>query len=194
MKNIPGYITNSELVALKEIFEKYNTKESVGIEIGSLHGKSSHQIATSVPDATLYCIDGWDGYDSSNKNVSNEVADSNGWPRRGTLCTIEFFKENVKECNNIIPIKGHSPQCVLHWTLPVDFVFLDALHLNPSDWDNISFWLPKIKKGGRFAGHDYYANRRQWPDVHDNVKALEQQLGQPVVNPPGTSIWYFDVL
>jgi hypothetical protein len=158
-----------------------------------LHGRSSYKIATVAPQSILYCIDGWEGYNSANHDHSEEWCIKNGWPLNGTLCTLEFFKQNVKDCANIRPIKGHSPQCVRYWTEPVDYVFLDALHKNPSDWDNIEFWLPKIKTGGIFVGHDFYADRSQWPDVHDNVRRLEAQLEQKVKNPSNTSIWYFNI-
>ena len=192
MNKIPGYITDAEERVLREIFLPYNTRGSIGVEIGSLHGRSSVEIASSVPNATLYCIDGWDGYDSSSDLFTVEEQERMSYPKKGTLCTLEFFRKNTQGCPNIVPIRGYSPQHIRNWNAAVSFVFLDALHANPSDWDNILFWMPRLKSGGRFAGHDYYPDRSQWPDVYDNVKSLEKQLQRSVINPRGTSIWYFD--
>jgi len=193
MNTIPGYLTAEECTALREIFEKYNYQGAVGVEIGSLHGRSSVEIAQAIPLGTLYCIDGWDGYDSSSDKFTPEQQRAHCYPTAGTMCTLEFFKQNVGNFKNILTIKGRSPSCVKNWKQPVDFVFLDALHENPSDWDNIEFWLPKIKSGGRFCGHDFYPERTQWPDVHDNVRRLEAQLGKQVTNPKNTSVWYFEL-
>ena len=190
---IPGYMTPHECAVLRQIAKNYNQPGAIGVEIGSLHGRSSYELATQLSMGRLFCIDGWDGYDSSNGAIKNKNAIENNWPTPGTLCTLEFFKENVKDCTNIIPIKGYSPRVVAKWSDTIDFVFIDALHANPSDWDNITFWLPKLKPGGTLAGHDFYPNRQQWPDVHDNVRKLEQQLGKAVTNPANTSIWYFTV-
>lgn len=187
MNNIPGYMSIRELEVLSQIFSKFNT----GVEIGSLHGRSSYAIAKAI-SGTLYCIDGWDGFDSSSDNFTLAEKIANDFPLPGIFCTLEFFKENTKECSNIIPIKGKSPEVIKNWDNVVDFIFLDALHTNPSDWDNIEFWLRRIRIGGILAGHDYYSDRSQWPDVYDNVKLLENTYGK-VNNPIGTSIWLFNV-
>jgi len=188
---IPGYMTKEECAVLRTLFAQYNSAESIGVEIGSLHGRSSYEISHAIPLGKLYCIDGWDGYDSSSGEYTEEFYNFTNFPKKGTMTTLEFFKENVKDCKNIIPVKGYSPRDIKNWQLKVDFIFLDALHSNPSDWDNIKFWMPKIKAGGCLAGHDFYSDRSQWPDVHDNVRQLETQLQKKVSNPIGTSIWYF---
>lgn len=186
-------MTAAECAVLRQLAQSYNQPNAIGVEIGSLHGRSSYELATQMPLGRLFCIDGWDGYNSGKHNRSDEWCIANQWPTNGTLCTMQFFKDNVKDCPNIIAIKGYSPRVVSNWTDQIDFVFIDALHANPSDWDNITFWLPKLKQAGTLAGHDFYPNRQQWPDVHDNVRRLEQQLGKEVTNPANTSIWYFTV-
>lgn len=191
---IPGYITEIECQQLRTIFAPYNKVGAIGVEIGSLHGRSSYEISKTIPLGKLYCIDGWDGYDSSSPDMTADDCARHNYPVVGTICTLAFFKENTKDCENITTYKTHSPRGVLNWQGTVDFVFLDALHANPSDWDNIEFWLPRLNRGGRFVGHDFYPNRNQWPDVYDNVRRLEQQLGKAVINPAGTSLWYFDIL
>jgi len=62
----------------------------------------------------------------------------------------ETFLKNTEDRKNIIAIQGSSPEVVQDWTKPIDFIFLDASHHNPSDRNNIDFWLPKIKPGGIF--------------------------------------------
>ena len=62
---IPGYMTKEECDVLGTLFSRYNFENSIGVEIGSLHGRSSYEISRAIPLGKLYCIDGWDGYDSS---------------------------------------------------------------------------------------------------------------------------------
>ena len=190
MNNIPGYMVDEECKILHDLAASVNRSKAVIVELGSLHGKSSSIIAKAAPLAKVYCIDPWWGNDSSAQGVPAELAESRGWPVPGTRNTIGFFLENTKDCPNIQPIRVNSPTGIENLFLDVDFLFLDAAHTNPSDRINIDFWLPQVKKGGIFAGHDYTG---QWPDVQANVKYLEEKLGKPVTNPPGTSIWYFYV-
>jgi hypothetical protein len=87
-------------------------------------------------------------------------------------------------------MKTASPKGLHELNLECDLVFLDAAHTNPSDRENIDFWLPKVKKGGVFAGHDYST---QWPDVMENVNYIKERLGVAEVLTVGSSIWYFYV-
>lgn len=193
--NIRGFMSELELSTLDNLFSKYNEKDgAIGIEIGSLHGRSSYQIAKTISRGTLYCIDNWGGW-KLNSKFTDEVNTKNYFPPDGSQCTLETFLKNTSDCKNIIPIKGNSPHIVQHWSKPVDFVFLDAIHTNPSDWNNIEFWLPKIyPNGGIISGHDYRPlSITAYPDINENVSRLERMLNQKVKNPTGTSIWYFDL-
>jgi hypothetical protein len=190
MNNIPGYITDEECRVLHELAASCNKVGSIIVELGSLHGKSSSIIAKAAPLAKVYCIDPWWGNDSSVPNINIEVAKKNGWPVPGTKNTIFTFLDNTQDCSNIVPVRANSPTGIEDLKLDVDMVFLDAAHTNPSDKVNIDFWLPQVKSGGIFAGHDY---TDQWPDVKRNVTYLQTKLGKDVTNPPHTSIWYFYV-
>ena len=189
MNNIPGYLTDIDCKVLHELASSVNRKDSVVVEIGSLHGKSSSIIAKACPLARVFCIDPWWGFDSSIKGITKEEAERHGWPVPGTRNTHEFFEANTKDCPNIIAMKTASPKGLHELNLDCDFIFLDAAHTNPSDRENIDFWLPKVKKGGIFAGHDY---GNDWPDVMENVKYLREKLGAEVLT-TGSSIWYFYV-
>ena len=47
----------------------------------------------------------------------------------------------------------------------LDFVFIDASHEYEDVKKDIQIWLPKIKKGGILAGHDYYIGYDYFPGV-----------------------------
>ncbi len=57
----------------------------------------------------------------------------------------------------------------------VGFVFIDADHRYESVSADIKAWMPKVKKGGILAGHDY--RTRSWPDV---TRAVDEEFGPTV--------------
>ena len=47
----------------------------------------------------------------------------------------------------------------------LDFVFIDAAHEKDAVLADIKAWLPKVKKGGVIAGHDYYPENPEYCGV-----------------------------
>lgn len=190
---IPGWMSPRECRLLNTLFAKYNYPGAIGIEVGSCFGRSSSEISKSIPQGQLFCIDKWNGM----------VIDMNRYkiirpwyPKHGDTIVLETFLNYTKDFKNIQHIVADSPESesLRNWSGLVDFVFLDAGHVNPSDREYIDFWLPKIKPGGIFAGHDYYPNSKysRHPDVTENVEYLEARLRQKVKSTVGT-IWHFDL-
>lgn len=190
-KNIPGYLSMSDIIVLNALLEPYANVGTIGIEVGSLHGKSSYTIAKTINPGILYCIDPWDNFESYD-TAHEKIIEFSSFPRKGTKNSLDFFLENVKECKNIYTIQGRSPQCVLQWTKPIDFIFLDGLHQNPNDRENIDFWITKIKKGGLLIGHDYYTNGL-YRDIKENVEYLEHRLKKKARTFIRSSIWCFQI-
>ena len=190
MNNILGWFSGLHQTETIKLLWKYNHPDCVGVEVGCLHGRSSYAISVAIHKGTLYCIDLWDGRDSYDPQFSDEVIAKNNLPTKGSYNIKETFLKNTEGRKNIVAIQGSSPEVVQDWTKPIDFIFLDASHYNPNDRNNIDFWLPKIKPGGIFLGHDWYEDRRI-PDVNTNVEYMEELLKQKVTIIPKTSIWYF---
>ena len=194
MKNIiPGYMPILDCEILVDLFSPYNNKITFGIDIGSFLGRSSYEIIRAIPLCKLYCIDPWSGWEvgpPGRFHISGQY-----FPLQGTKCSLSEFSSNINKCDNIIPIQGSCPECVSNWTESVTFVFLDAAHYNPSDRKSIDFWLPKINSGGLFVGHDYIpCMPDRYPDIHENIKYLEEKLEQKVSCPNmKSSIWYFRI-
>ena len=63
-----------------------------------------------------------------------------------------------------------------------DFVFIDADHGELAVSDDVTQWMPKVRKGGWLGGHDYNNN---FPGV---VQAVQKAFGRRVETWPG-SIW-----
>jgi predicted O-methyltransferase YrrM len=188
--NIPGWFSGTHQIETIRLLHIYNNPDCIGVEVGCLHGRSSYAISVAINKGKLYSIDLWDNRETYDSTYSDEDIVKYKLPHKGLRNSLEFFLENTKDRKNIIPIQGGSPEIVQDWTMPIDFIFLDASHKNPNDRDNIDFWLPKIKPGGMFLGHDWYEDRRL-PDVNLNVEYMEDLLKQKVTIIPKTSIWYF---
>jgi hypothetical protein len=68
----------------------------------------------------------------------------------------EFLK-NIEPVKDIInPVRKSSEDAVKDYKdESLDFVFIDAGHEYEDVIKDINYWLPKVKKGGILAGHDY---------------------------------------
>ena len=81
--------------------------------------------------------------------------------------------------------------CPLFPDLYFDFVFIDADHRYESVKADILGWMPKVRKGGVIAGHDY-----KWPGKrHPGVKrAVDEVFGDDVnVIPMPCTVWWKEV-
>ena len=169
---IDGYMNEIELQCI-ERWASEVPENGVIVEVGSLFGRSAVAWAKSCdPSVTVYCVDSF--YD----------------PRTDTDFSDKFY-ENTADIPNIRPVVQVCPYFKYSKYIgePADIFFLDALHINPNDWNNILFGLRNINSGGLLCGHDY--GDADWPDVTVNVKKLEEMLETPVTSYPGTSLWSF---
>jgi len=195
MNTIPGYMTEKECHILRELFTEYNSKTCIGVEIGSFLGRSSWEISHSIPLGKLYCVDKWNNWEVSEASYDNRYPNK---PINGTICSLDTFLQNTKDCINITTIQASDPTDMLNWNQQIDFLFLDAAHTNPSDKEWIDYWLPKIKSGGKIAGHDFnMGDLNRFPDVYMNIKFLQTILNQRVqltrTAEYNSTIWYFDI-
>jgi predicted O-methyltransferase YrrM len=134
-------IRYNQLKGLKMLIDEYIDDDTVMVEIGSFAGVSSELFALHCKE--LYCVDLWDPYWEITDKQRIEFA--------------EFSFDNMcKNNKNIHKIKKSSVEASKDFKdSSLDLVYIDAAH----DYDNIKqdilTWLPKIKKGGFIAGHDY---------------------------------------
>jgi len=127
------------------------------VEVGSWKGKSTAFLLVEAwnksPRIEIYAVDTWLG---SEEHAGEECI------KNGTL--YEEFLANVKPVSRqLVPLRMTSlkganffpDQCL-------DSVFIDAAHDYENVKADIAAWLPKVKKGGVIAGHDYMCG---WPGV-----------------------------
>jgi len=132
----------------KQMVERFSSGSKF-VEVGCWKGKSSSymavEIANSAKDIEFYCVDTWDG----SKEHLNGDFDLNS--------LYEIFTNNMSSVKEFyIPIKMTSIEASKTFEdNSLDFVFLNASHEYEDVKEDILHWLPKIKSGGIFAGHDY---------------------------------------
>lgn len=123
------------------------------VEVGCFLGKSTAFLAVEMVNSdkrlTLHCVDHWEG-SKENAVVADILNDFGGY---------DTFLKNLDPVRQYLPVKIHRMPSVAAAAQfadgSLDFVMIDASHDYPSVMADIAAWLPKVKAGGVFAGHDY---------------------------------------
>ena len=139
--------------------------EAIFVEVGCWKGKSSAflatEIANSIKNIDLYCVDTWEG----------SIEHQNRPDLKHLYKTFMTNMNPLKEY--FIPLKTPSLEAAeLFDNESLDFVFIDASHEYEDVKNDIRAWLPKIKPGGVLAGHDYYV------DGHDYFPGVKKAVNE----------------
>jgi len=139
------------------------------LEIGSWKGASASFMGVELinlkkTNTKLYCIDTWEGTPGEHDTESAVI--------EKTL--LEQFLTNTKPLNDngltIVPIKSKSQDCAsVFQDNFFDFIYIDGSHYYEDVKQDIIKYLPKLKKDGIFAGHDW--------QCEEVVRAVSETLG-----------------
>lgn len=156
------------------------------VELGCWKGKSTAYLLTEVANDGLpreiYVVDNFIG--STNTKTEQEVYKN--------IKKEELFKEFL---DNISPVGQKLSDIFIEDSAEaadnfrnqsIDVLFLDAGHSYENVHADIIAWLPKMKKGGIMAGHDY---NDSWPGV---IKAVNELLGEEHITVEN-SCWFYKV-
>lgn len=149
---------------LTVLSNKLDKTDYTMIEIGSYMGESTMMFASTGLFSTIYSIDPLDGYEEFNEmhNYSWE------------LIRDEFTK-NTKYFDNIVHLQDFSYNVVNKFENDsIDFIYIDGSHSEENVRRDLELYLPKLKKNGIIAGHDYL--EIVWPDL---VKVVTDTVGNP---------------
>jgi len=148
---------------LRNIILNYDVR--ILAEVGVQSGDTTCRLLSSVPSIELYyAIDPWFFYDGFEKSIF-EIHDGyrplievnqQGMDKNYNefIKRISTFKNEIR--NKIKIIKEMSVDARNHIEDgELDLCFIDANHSYEFVRSDIDCWLPKIKKGGILAGHDY---------------------------------------
>jgi predicted O-methyltransferase YrrM len=152
---------------LLELINFFKEKVETMVEVGSYQGESTIVFAQNLPNVKkIYAVDPWvNGYaigDVCSDEYPMEIVENN-------------FDIRVKDYPVIIKKKMTSSEFVNEIEDgSLDFVYIDGDHQYESCKNDIKLWLPKVKKGGVIAGHDYLA-----ACFIGVVNAVNEAFGQP---------------
>lgn len=184
-------MTPGDLLALRHL-AKMVPADGIIVEVGSMFGKSAVSWATYSAASKIYCVDTFIEDYNVGHDIPDETCQQMNFPlSKITYDILKIFTENTKSFNNILPIRGYSPNEVTVPEDKIDLFFLDASHTNPNDWENIQHYLPKMKIGGIISGHDY--DPIQFPDVVENVARLREMMRSDISLYQGSSVWSITV-
>lgn len=130
---------------------------SVLVEVGCWRGKSiiflAEQVIKQGKDIRIFAVDTWRG--SAEQPECDQPLLTQG---HYGLIWNEFLS-NIRSCgvsSLITPMCLPSVEAARYFEDgSAQLVFIDALHTYESVKNDIAAWLPKVKKGGVLAGHDY---------------------------------------
>jgi hypothetical protein len=146
-------------------------------EVGAWKGASTSYLAVEAQHKKLRIdvIDTWSG-SQEHKDMSDIMGNS----------LFGTFIDNLRPVINLInPIRTDSVSASkMYVDESLDAVFIDADHKYESVVADILSWMPKVKKGGILAGHDYV-------DSYGGViKAVNETLsGFEIIECPTNKCW-----
>jgi predicted O-methyltransferase YrrM len=117
-----------------------------GAEIGVYKGEYAEILQRGIPNLHLLCVDRWAPYRSKKTGLTifkSAVAAYQEARQRLTGYDCSFMKMSSLEAAALIPDGS------------LDFVYIDADHWFTAVIDDLRAWIPKVRKGGVIAGHDF---------------------------------------
>lgn len=114
------------------------------------------------------------------KNVRMVGVDAfpDAWHHNGTPMEQMFHNHMQPLSGHYETIRAESSEAAAHFADgTVDFVFIDANHTAEFVRRDVLAWLPKVKKGGIIAGHDYNP-------PHEVKQVVDEIFGTKVVPIP----------
>ena len=174
---------------LYSFIPQYFEEDAKFVEVGVWKGRSISYLAVEVINVNknqkIYAVDTWAGseehIDPSNLNYNPELAQNPDW-------LYNLYLQNIEPVKDIITsIRKPSLEAVNNFEdKSLDFVFIDAAH----DYENVKAdilaWLPKQKKTGILAGHDYYPG--------DPVQiAVDEIFSSFKIETPDHRTWFYNL-
>jgi len=158
-------------VLLEELLNPNNLKiAEIGVYMGRGTALWNVELINKNITYDYYAIDHFLGSEEHEKNI-------------------DYYSITLKNLNSILDkiflIKNDSlSESKKYKDNYFDIVYIDASHDYESVKNDITAWLPKIKKGGIICGDDYING---WPEV---VKAVNDIFSNQTINRVGNQQWW----
>jgi len=122
-----------------------------GAEIGVERGDNAADILHMLDIEYLALVDIWRPFVQEGKPVWDEA-----------ICEANYQYVLGRFDDPVEVFRMPSVQAARQVSDELDFVYIDACHQYESVIEDIRTWLPKVRKGGLLAGHDFCD---VWPGV-----------------------------
>lgn len=181
---MPLYISGTRNETLTDIFNDFGFKR--GAEIGVEQGVFSEILCKKIPNLTLFGVDPWKAYSEYKEHLDQMKLEG-------------FYEETVAKMKpyDFRIFRAKSEEAHQYFEDgSLDFVYIDGNHRFLNVAQDITLWLPKIKKGGILSGHDYRRNSHRYVNhVVDVINAYTySHKVKPwfvIKEPVGASSWFF---
>jgi len=138
--NLPWYPRRGTRLHLAELFGELGFK--FGAEIGTCRGEYAEALCKANPNLHLTCVDPWMAY----RGVSQERAD-----RMYKIAVERLAQYDATLC------RKPSLEAALEFAdSSLDFVYIDGDHTFDMVVQDIIAWVPKVRREGIVALHDYH--------------------------------------
>ena len=150
-------------------------------EIGVYKGRMTKRFLRIYPDVQYHMIDTWRWMDNGTKIAQRTNPEH--WERIYSRILDQFGPRE-----NCHIYKGFSVDVARRFADgSLDACFIDAGHNYDSVVTDIHAWMPKVRKGGLLAGHDY----RQRGPHRDVGRAVNDVLGKDNLHIGTDSVWLY---
>lgn len=202
-KQIPGWMSDPDLITLYQLGTKYIKPDGYVIEIGVWKGLSTFILGSICKDvgARLYAVDTFAGVEDP-KSYKNDPNNVGTYVEAATNPEFEkIFIANMAGLP-VVPLKGDSREIMKYIPNGIaDMFFIDGNHNHPVVEEDIRNGVLKTKPDGLLCGHDHgnwerADGRNTGSDVSE---AVDEILGErwkgwniyssPEVQETTTSIW-----
>ena len=131
-------------------------ENGIFVECGAWLGRSSSYLCSiaNQRNINIYIVDSWKGSPTRLTSTHKLATETD---------IFEIFKSNLEGANYTAIRELSVNACKNFEDNSCDVVFIDMEHTYEAVKEDIEVWLPKVKKDGIIAGHDYLLPN--WPGV-----------------------------
>lgn len=128
-----------------------------GVEIGTERGLYAETLCRANPQLHLHCVDPYRAYKGYREHTSQSKLDSFYEEARQRL---NPYRCQIMRLSSVEAATAFADE-------PQDFVYIDGNHSLVNVIQDLWHWVPKVRKGGICAGHDWINRKR--PDYAMHV-------------------------
>ncbi len=148
-----------------------------GAEVGVAQGRNARRLLDGEPRLSLllvdpYSVDYWDGWFRKERKKARQ-RDVVGQQRRYEKAQQKFARYGDRAKLVRAPSLEVAAEVA---DASLDFIFIDGDHRYDAVAGDIKAWLPKMKLGGLFTGHDYDHPEDTW----GVTQAVDEAFGDRV--------------